>query len=130
LLTALEQKKLEAPIARKLAGRLSFACCHTFRKLGRAMIRPLFAQCHARSAHIGQELVAALWWWWHVLDFGVSELRTWQPSKARPCKMFVDAASTPAHCAAVLCVDGKMHYTNADPDEGWLSTFKSRQTSR
>ena len=43
---ALETDVLHPGCAQKLAGRLSWAAQHLFRRLGRAMLRPLFRRAH------------------------------------------------------------------------------------
>ena len=47
----------------------------------------------------------------------ISEMKLWSESYQGLCHLFVDAASTPSRVAAVLCIDGEMFYTDAEP--GW-----------
>ena len=63
-----------------------------FHRLGRAMIRPIFAQCHARSGLVGDDLRVALGWWCKVLKFGIIEERFWEYTEAPLAHLFVDAA--------------------------------------
>ena len=46
--------------AKKLAGALAWAAQHLFKRLGRAMLRPLFAHQHKRSNRIGRPRELAL----------------------------------------------------------------------
>ena len=39
--------------------------------------------------------------------------RPWSESKSKVCRLLVDAASTPAFCAAVLFIDNKVCHTIA-----------------
>ncbi len=48
--SAIESGVLHAGAASKLAGRLSWATQHIFHRLGRAMIRPIYAQKRTRQA--------------------------------------------------------------------------------
>eukprot|EP00973_Karenia_brevis_P076345 10604474-Karenia_brevis.AAC.1 len=53
------------------------ACSHQFKKLGRAMIRPIYDQCTRRDGAVNFELARALDWWIKVLKLKVAELRPW-----------------------------------------------------
>ena len=59
----------------QLAGRLSFASQHVFKRLGRALLVPIFKQIRSRSAVIRPELQKALTWWMQTLSLGMSEAR-------------------------------------------------------
>ena len=63
---ALSSNKLLPGQASKLAGGLSWAAQNTFHRLGRAMLRPIFAQCYNRSGRIGRDLRLSLFWWLQV----------------------------------------------------------------
>ena len=93
---------LPAGAASKLAGRLAFAASCTFRRLGRAMIKPVYNQQYSRTGAVGSTLETALRWWLHVLTQGITESRPWKMPVGSPVRIYVDAASTPAHCAAVM----------------------------
>ena len=56
-----------------LAGRLSFASQHTFKRLGRAMLVPIFMHAK-RGGPLSDELVAALSWWLVILKEGICEV--------------------------------------------------------
>ena len=62
--------------ARLCAGRLSFASQHVFKRLGRALLVPIFKQIRSRSAEIKEELQMALSWWLETLKLGMSEVRS------------------------------------------------------
>ena len=84
--------ELHAGDASKLAGALQWACQHMFRRLGRAMLRPIFRSvlvvacekmaCQPLMLHIRQSrarynplindsLKMALRWWLAVLEMGI-----------------------------------------------------------
>ena len=88
--------------ASKLAGQLQWGAQHIFKKLGRAMLRPIFDHIHAASSEIGRELELALRWWRDVLVLEVQEERPWWPDNKKQVHLFADARSTPPHVAAVL----------------------------
>ena len=98
-----------------LALALARATQHLFYRVGRAMIKPIFAQKASHSGAVGPRLKRALRWWLSVLDQGISECRPWAMSEAEPCRLFVDAASTPARLAAVLFCDGLVYYSDGAP---------------
>ena len=123
----IESSHLDSGSAQKLAGRLNFATQHLFHRLGRAMIRPIYAQKASGSGRISQKLLEALWWWHDILCQGVTEERQWMRSDKKICRLFVDAASTPACCAAVLCMDGAFHYTCAAPDQSMIDQLMQRR---
>ena len=66
----LNTQQLDAGEASKMAGRLGFAAQFAFSKLGRAMLRPIFAQQYAclKGGRLGPMLDLALWWWKHALQ--------------------------------------------------------------
>ena len=125
---ALETDHLDAGSASKLAGRLNFATQHLFRRLGRAMIRPIYAQTCSATGRISARLREALVWWLRILDLNITErCPLEQRSEQKICRLFVDAASTPAHCAAVLCIDGEVVYTNAAPCQSMINQLMERK---
>ena len=101
--------------ASKLAGRLQWACQHMFRKIGRAMLRPLYDQIRCGSGKVYPDLMAALVWWARILRDGISELRCWNVPDTDPVHLFCDAAGEPARVAAVVWVDGKVWYSDCPP---------------
>ena len=127
---AIRTGHLDGVGASKLAGRLSFATLHLFRRLGRAMIKPIFAQCGTGTGHVGAQLLEALHWWCRVLAFEIAELCPWVPPTTKVCRIFVDAASTPACCAAVAFIDGRVVYTCAPPDPDLVCRLVKRRDNQ
>ena len=123
---AIAHKRLDSGAAQKLSGRLMWATQRLFHRVGRAMIKPIFAQKGSSDGLAGLRLLSAMRWWRSVLAEGVSELRQWYEAELRPCHLFVDAASTPARCAAVLFLDGEVLYTDGPPAQCLMSQFVSR----
>jgi len=123
---AVESLHCDSGTAQKLAGRLNFATQHLFHKLGKAMIKPIYAQKTTGSGRVGPRLLEALKWWLMVLQHNITEHRAWQHSDSRVCRLFVDAASIPAWLAAVLFVDGQVIYTDAKPTQQILDQLAAR----
>ena len=124
---AIDSGYLDAGSAQKLAGRLTWATQWLFNKVGRAMIRPIYAQHCSGTGTVSARLLSALKWWLEVLEHGVTEVRPWRLSRSNICRLYVDAASTPACCAAVLCIDGKKLYTSWEPSVEQMRQFKKRR---
>lgn len=125
---ALEADRLDAGSASKLAGRLNFATQRLFRRLGRAMVRPIYAQTSSTTGKIGARLRDALEWWLRVLTLEITECcPLGQHDEHNICKMLVDAASTPAHCAVVACIDGEIYYTDAAPSDRMVAQLQARR---
>ncbi len=93
-----------------------WASQHTFKRLGRAMLYPIFHQQKGKSSVISPELELALRWWLSALATGFSECRVWRPVATKTVHMLVDARSTPPRIAAVLLVDGQKFYSDMAPD--------------
>ena len=141
---AIDSETLSAGDSVKLAGRLMWTTQHLFHRVGRAIIKPVFAQKLSKSAmhpqqpscfsvllcrcgKVGTRLLAALRWWAIVLAQNISELRPWQRIKTPPCHVFVDAASSPAQCGAVAFIDGRVLFTSARPNDQIWQQFAARQ---
>ena len=130
---ALAAEQLTAGAASKLAGALSWGASHEFRRLGRAMLRPLFAHAHGRSAKLSADAMSCLRWWADVLAHDIVETRAWAGGGEQPPVVIIaDARSTPPNLAAVVCIDGRVEYTAwAAPDSlVRLGTFASRAVPR
>ena len=93
---------LTAGASSKLAGKLSWGGSHLFRRMGRAMLRPIFDQRTRRDGKVDSELRRALEWWLLVLKRKVAEERLWAPPVSKPVHLFCDARGQPPHLAAVL----------------------------
>ena len=87
-----EPMRLTMGEASKLAGQLSWASAAIFRRIGRAMVRPIFDQCSRRDGHISKELERALRWWLEVLGSGLAEKQEWAAPKGPPVHLFCDAS--------------------------------------
>jgi hypothetical protein len=91
------------------------------------MIKLIYAQKTTGTGKVGPRLLAALRWWKFVLQTNVTEHRPWEMmSEERVCRLFVDAASTPPRCAAVLFIDGRVLYTDVAPSKQLLDQLAAR----
>jgi hypothetical protein len=128
---ALAAGVLSAGDASKMSGRLSFAAQKTFRRAGRAALRPLFQQQYAplSGGRIGKELEMSLKWWREALGAFQAQRVPWEPS-TKKATLLTDARSTPPRVAAVLIVDGKHYYTDWAPDEAMLQMFSKRNDNQ
>ena len=82
---------------------------------------------HVRNGVVGSRLRSALQWWSRVLALDISELREWQHVDNGVCHLFVDAASSPARCAAVLFDNGDVSYTDAAPNDAMWALLRDRR---
>ncbi len=124
---ALADNYLSVGCAEKLAGRLNWAGQYLFRRIGRAMLRPIFEQKFNRSGKLSAALRIALGWWCWVLQQDIVEERRWQESDTPPVHLFVDARGEPPHCAAILFMDdGEVLYTDGKPAAHFLECFQRR----
>ena len=89
-------------------------------------MKAIFGQKASATGNVGPRLRAALRWWQRVLSLGVSETRKWGQSRLSTCFLFVDAASAPARCAAVLMKDGMISYTASPPRQDWMRQLARR----
>ena len=121
---------LKSGCAQKLAGRLSWAGQHLFHRVGRAMLRPIFNQKRSRTGKLTAELKIALGWWLWALEQDIVETRFWKMCELPPVHLFVDAAGSPAHCAAVLFVDGRCLYTDGAPAGHLMEQFQNLKKKR
>ena len=124
---SLRKGVLRPGCARKLAGRLSWAAQHLFKKVGRGMLRPLFAQAAVQHGRVGPQLRVALSWWLAVLKSDIVETRRWHEPTGRPMHLFVDARGYPPRCAAILFTcDGRVLWTDGRPSADCLARFQDR----
>ena len=91
------------------------------------MIKPLFPQCSSSTGKVGPRLLTALKWWSEILSEDITESKARVEPKQRSCHLFVDAASTPPRCAAVLIMDGGVWYTDVEPEEAVMKSFMQRR---
>ena len=124
---ALRWSTMDAGVAQKLSGRLMWATQLLFHKVGRAMVKPIYVQKISKDGSIGPRLRLSLMWWKAVIEEGVCEVRPWSEAARPPCHLYVDAASTPARCAAVLLRDGEIWYSDGAPSSGVTKQLTARQ---
>lgn len=127
---ALHSRRLDAGAAQKLSGRLMWATQLLFDRVGRAMIKPIFAQKASKDGHVGPRLRQALIWWRNVIAHGVTETKPWTEGGRARAHIFVDAASTPARCAAVLFCDDEVWYTDGPPSTRLLDQLAARRDNQ
>ena len=72
-------------------------------------------------------MMTALKWWKRVLLEEICERKQWDKSASPPCRLFVDAASTPARIAAVLVKGTEFWYTDGAPSKQMLSQLLDRK---
>ena len=124
---AIRRSTMDAGVAQKLSGRLMWATQLLFHRVGRAMVKAIFAQKLSKDGSIGPRLRRSLLWWKAVLEEEVCEARQWSEAELPPCHLYVDAASTPARCAAVLLRDGEILYSDGAPSRGLTRQLTARQ---
>ena len=120
---ALKSGRLCPGDASKLSGALMWATQSMFKRLGRAMLRPIMRQSDGDQSKIGKELELALKWWLEVFDCNIKEERSWHQDDQRPIHMYTDARSTPPRVAAVLLKDGYTYYADLEPSPDVLKHF-------
>ena len=145
---ALRVGKLTSGESQKLAGRLMWATQHLFYRctcicsfthvrrfllvcrIGRAMIKAIYEQKRSHDGAISVRLRTALLWWRNVLSQKISEVSPWVGSSKPPCRLLVDAASTPPCCAAILFIDSTIRYTVWSPPAALLAKLVARQDNQ
>ena len=127
----LQRNNLFAAEAAIVAGRLSFAAESCFLRLGRAPIRPIFAQAHSPlpGGRMSKPLGSALRWWRHYLNH---PKKRFQEHGASPdcVHVFTDARSTPPRLGAVMIVDGRIYYSDAAPDKSTMDLLIERRDNQ
>ena len=108
------------------AGRLSWTSQFAFKRLGRAMLIPLYAQKNTRTGRIQEPLRLALRWWCEVLREQVCQMRPWSIARSETVHMLCDARSTPPRVAAVLVIGKQILYSDAEPPQEIMGAFASR----
>ncbi len=97
------------------AGRLTWTSQFAFRRLGRAMLYPLFRQQRARQSAVNEELLLALRWWSEVLGMEYSELRPWTQAAPDTVHLICDARSKPPRVAAILVCGATIYFSDMEP---------------
>ena len=90
------------------------------------MVKPIFQQKFSKKGTIGPRLHCALTWWLQVLSKQVAETWEYFHHDDELCHLFLDAASTPPRCAAVLFANQQILYTDVEPPEWLMEQFQSR----
>ena len=118
---AIASGTLQPGCAKKLAGRLSWATQFLFKRLGRAMLAPLFGHAYGRQVRdtsrvcagvwwgvsacrcsaVDKELLVALEWWLYVLSLDIVERHAWNEPESAPAHLWVDARGVPPRFACV-----------------------------
>ena len=126
---ALDAKHVSNGECKKLAGRLSWSAQHVFRRLGRALLRPLYNP--RRGTTWSWHIESSLQWWLRVLDMKLQQRVPWALPFCRPVQLFCDARGTPPRLAAVLFMsDGQSCYTDLVPPASLLTFFLDRRDSQ
>ena len=142
----LASKVMRSGEASKLSGQLQWASQSAFRRLGRALLRPIIDQIYARSSAILYNLELSLRWWREVLALQIREQRAWSGNEGQQVHLFCDASSQPPHLGAVLfrctrarsvalgarrimytCRDGEKFFCDSPAPEQIVSTLKTRE---
>jgi hypothetical protein len=123
----LDRGRLAPSLAAKIAGRLSFAAQHSFLRIGRAPLRPIFTQQYnpLPGDRITVLLRDALTWWKHYLKLPLRHTRVFG-RRAECIHVFTDARSTPPRMGAVMLKDGQLYYADAEPDPAAIERLVKR----
>ena len=65
-------------------------------------------------------------WWPEVLAWNQAQTVEWEP-KRKNAQLLCDARGSPARIAAVLRVDGEMHYTDMAPTQEMVDMLDTRR---
>ena len=109
----LQDGRCEAGDSGKLAGRLSFAVTMAADKVGRAYIRPFYAQQHdpLPDAMLSSRWKQAARWWIHYLEARPPAYRSIDDQHREQVQLWTDAAGESRGLAAVLRVGSSFWYT-------------------
>eukprot|EP00971_Amphidinium_carterae_P331919 6465766-Amphidinium_carterae.1 len=118
----LDVGRLSPGEAAKLAGRLSFAVTVTANKVGRAYVKPFFAQAHDPLPHdaLSPLLRESVRWWLQYLSLRPLAIRLKGITVRPTVYMWTDAAGESRWLAAVVYAGGKYYWTRMlTPDVTW-----------
>ena len=104
-----------------------WASQYAFKRVGRAMLYPLFRQQKAKQSTIDSELRLALNWWLEALSLQLSASRPWEPNLSRPVHLLCDARAYPPRIAAVLMVDRRTCFSDMEPPTEIMNLFRMRR---
>ena len=113
-----------------LPGRLSWAGQFAFKRLGRAMVYPLYRQMKSKTGNMNEQLKLAMQWWCETLSKDLCETRPWVERQSPPVHLLCDARSTPPRVAAVLEIDGDLFYSDGPPPRGIMESFQHREDNQ
>ena len=122
-------KHLTAADAAILAGRLSFVATKTFRRYGRAMVRPIFRQQYEPlpEGRISGQLRDALEWWAEILKKEITEEVSLVKVMKEHVVLLCDASGNNAHLAAVLVTAAGTKYVEMETPSEWKNWFTQRE---
>ena len=100
------------------------------RKLGRAMLRPLYDQKTRIDGCMSPELRRALLWWINVLERKLCERMEWDTVQSEPVHLFCDASGNPAHLGAVLFVGDRCCFTEYAAPTEIVRSFRRRRDNQ
>ena len=121
LQVCIDTERMSSGAASKLAGKLSFATQSCFKKFGRALIKPFYAQQYAPNSksRCSQALSDATRWWLNVFENKLTQSISLK-HKVKQVNMFCDASSSPPVLAAVVFSKTSVRYcVQRCPD--WVS---------
>ena len=127
---ALDSNKLLPGQASKLAGALNWASQHMFKRLGRALIYPLYRQQRCRSGRLSKSLRMCLQWWLEVLQLELTQETLWHNKADSVVQLFCDARGFPARLAAIIIIDDKSFYTDYAPTPELMHIFRKRSDNQ
>ena len=128
--TAISCRVLSPGDASKLAGRLSWDGSFMFKRLGRALLRPVFDQQTRHDGAVSAHLARALRWWAQVLRLRLSERVDWCEPASAPVHMFCDASSSPPYLGVVMFCDGEWQWTHSPVPCDLLNCFLRRRDAQ
>ena len=133
-----------------MSGRLNWASQAVFKKLGRAMLYPIYRcallplmcwpidvprgqavlcvvrQVRKKSPKVEEPLKLAIQWWLEVLRQDLCEKRCWK-AREKPCHLLLcDARGSPPRVAAVLFAGRERFYSDWEPCEAVMRNFMQR----
>ena len=111
----LDSGSMSSGAASKLAGKLSWATQNCFKRFGRAMIKPFYAQQYAptKNGKCGPALEKAIGWWLEVFENNLTQSISMK-HRTNQVSMFCDASGSPPIIAAVLFSKSSVQYCVMD----------------
>ena len=124
---AIDENICDSGLASKQAGRLSFAVSVTTNKVGRAFIKPLYAQaaCPLPGGKMTRWLIAACKWWIAYLELRPPSVFS-AMRRRKQSIIWTDAAGASRWIAAVIFIDKKWFWTRMIVPENVWNCFLAR----